>query len=120
MVAPMSIAECPVKVTVDVIGGKWKPLIVYFLKPGPQRFNALLRLLPEASRKVLTQQLKELELDHIVERTVLRQVPPHVEYHLTAHGRSLNGILLRMAAWGSEHRERYQRTRKHAGKGLSQ
>lgn len=49
---------------------------------------------------MLTQQLKELALDEIVERTVLRQVPPHVEYHLTAHGRSLNGILSRMATWG--------------------
>jgi DNA-binding HxlR family transcriptional regulator len=86
MVRAMSLRNCPVKVTVDVIGGKWKPLILYFLKSGPQRFNALQRLMPEATRKMLTQQLKELERDDIVERKVLGKVPPHVEYSMSSHG----------------------------------
>ena len=112
MVRAMSLRNCPVKVTVDVIGGKWKPLILYFLKNGPQRFNALQRLMPEATRKMLTQQLKELERDDIVARTVLRKMPPHVEYSMSSHGKALQTILGHMARWGIEHRDKYQRLRR--------
>jgi DNA-binding HxlR family transcriptional regulator len=108
----MSLRNCPVKVTVDVIGGKWKPLILYFLKDKPQRFNALERLMPEATRKMLTQQLRELEADEIVERKVLGRVPPHVEYSMSAHGKTLQSILDQMASWGIEHHDKYQRQRR--------
>ena len=115
MVRAMSLRDCPVKVTVDVIGGKWKPLILFFLKDGPQRFNALQRLMPEATRKMLSQQLRELERDDIVERRVFQEVPPHVEYSVTPHGKTLRKILALMADWGTEHRAKYQRQRKVVG-----
>ena len=67
---------CPVAVTVDVIGGKWKGLILYHLVPGPRRFNELRRLMPEITQRMLTLQLRELEHDGIVHREIYQQIPP--------------------------------------------
>ena len=94
---------CPVESTIGVVGGKWKPLILYFLLQGTRRFGELQRLLPDATRQMLTLQLRELERDGIVHREVYRQVPPKTEYSLTPLGRSIEPILALMLEWG----ERY-------------
>ena len=100
----MSAAACPVKVTADVIGGKWKPLILYFLKEGPQRPGELQRLIIDISKKMLLQQLRELERDGIVARTDFNELPPHVEYSFTEKGSTLKPILALMADWGARNR----------------
>jgi DNA-binding HxlR family transcriptional regulator len=102
----MKIADCPVRVTADVVGGKWKPLILLGLKGRPRRFNELRRLVPEASHKVLTQQLRDLERGGIIARTVYRERSPRVEYAFSEYGESLRPILEAMAAWGAAHRRR--------------
>jgi DNA-binding HxlR family transcriptional regulator len=96
-------ARCPVEVTLDIIGGKWKQLILYYLLQGTKRFNELRRLLPNVTQQMLTTQLRELERDGIVHREVYAEVPPKVEYSLTERGRSLEQILLAMLAWGEEY-----------------
>jgi DNA-binding HxlR family transcriptional regulator len=100
------ILRCPVEATLDVIGGKWKPLILYYLTQGTHRYNALKRLLPHVTPQMLTLQLRELEQDGIVRRTVYAEVPPKVEYSLTDLGRSLEPILLAMLAWGEAYQQR--------------
>lgn len=93
--------RCPVSATLDVIGGRWKPLILFHLRDAPRRFNQLRRLIPTVSQRMLTQHLRELEADGIVSRTVHDRVPPHVEYAYTAKGRTLLPILDAMADWGA-------------------
>jgi DNA-binding HxlR family transcriptional regulator len=103
----MTIAECPVKTTIDAIGGKWKTLILYYLKEGPHRFGELVRLIEGATRKVLTAQLRELERDGLVERRVYETLPPQrVEYRLSAYGETLRPVLIQMCDWGLAHRAR--------------
>ena len=102
----MKIAECPVRVTVEVVGGKWKPLILYFLKQRERRFGELRRLLPEASHKVLTQHLRELERSGIIQRTASGGKSPRVEYAFTAYGEKLRPVLNAMADWGTRHKRR--------------
>jgi DNA-binding HxlR family transcriptional regulator len=94
------ITRCPVETTLDVIGGKWKPLIIYYLLQGTKRFNELKRMLPHVTTQMLTLQLRELERDGIVHREVYAEVPPKVEYSLTERGRSLEPIMLAMLDWG--------------------
>jgi DNA-binding HxlR family transcriptional regulator len=96
--------NCPVKATMEIIGGKWKPIILYYLKAGTQRFGELQRLVPHATKKMLTQQLRELESDGIINRKVFEQVPPKVEYSLSEYGKTLSPILELMADWGTAHR----------------
>jgi len=98
---------CPVKLTADIIGGKWKPLILFYLERHTRRFGELRRLIPGMTKKMLTQHLRELEQDQIVHREVYAEVPPRVEYSLTRHGESLKPILKLMSAWGTRHRARY-------------
>ena len=98
---------CPVKLTTDIIGGKWKPLILFFLEGKTRRFGELQKLIPHMTKKMLTQHLRELERDGIVHRKVYAEVPPKVEYSLTKHGESLKPILKLMSAWGTKHRARY-------------
>ncbi|GAA3282925.1 helix-turn-helix domain-containing protein [Nesterenkonia halobia] len=95
---------CPVEVAVSVLGGAWKLTVVKHLFDGPRRFGELGRLVPRANRKTLTRQLRELEEDGVVARTVHEQVPPKVEYSLTELGRSLHPVVTAMDAWG-EHFE---------------
>src|SRR5215813_1371101 len=102
----MDESDCPIKTTLDVIGGKWKPLILFFLKGGTLRFSDLRRRVPNVTQKMLTDRLRELERDGIVHREVYAQVPPKVEYSLTAYGKTLAPILKAMAAWGIKHRRR--------------
>jgi DNA-binding HxlR family transcriptional regulator len=98
--------NCPVKFTIDLIGGKWKPLILYYLKGGPVRFGALRRLIPNASHKVLTQKLRELERDRIIVRTVLDAKVKHVEYSYSEYGRTLVPILGALAGWEMNYRNK--------------
>lgn len=93
-------AGCPMKVTADVIGGCWKPTLLYHLFGGTKRFNELRRLMPDATQRILTLQLRELEEDGIVARKVYAQVPPKVEYSLTPFGRTLEPVVQQMQAWG--------------------
>jgi DNA-binding HxlR family transcriptional regulator len=98
---------CPVKLTADVIGGKWKPLIIFYLEDRTRRFGQLQKLIPGMTKKMLAQHLRELERDQIVHRKVYAEVPPKVEYSLTRHGGSLKPILKLMSSWGSRHHARY-------------
>ncbi|QDK39335.1 helix-turn-helix domain-containing protein [Bdellovibrio sp. NC01] len=97
------VIPCPVTAIVEIIGGKWKPMIVFNLLTGKKRFNELQRLSGNPSARVLTIQLRELEEDRIVKREVFDQIPPKVEYSLTARGKSLNEVLEVMAQWGKQH-----------------
>lgn len=95
---------CPVMTTLEVIGGKWKPAILWELRQHRiRRFGALKRALPNITQKMLTQQLRELEADGIIYRKVYAEVPPRVEYTQTDYGRSLTPILDEMAHWGMSH-----------------
>ncbi|MBK1883895.1 helix-turn-helix transcriptional regulator [Luteolibacter pohnpeiensis] len=98
----MNQQECPITFTLEVIGGKWKPYILHFLAARPLRSGELGRLIPQASGKMLTQQLRELERDAVIRRKVYQQVPPKVEYSLTPHGETLMPILDAMCAWGRQ------------------
>jgi DNA-binding HxlR family transcriptional regulator len=91
--------ECSIDVTLAVIGGKWKTSILWHLGQETMRFSKLQRLFSETTRKMLTQQLRELELDGLVHREVYPQVPPKVEYSLTDKGRSVIPILTLMCKW---------------------
>ncbi|HXR64790.1 MAG TPA: winged helix-turn-helix transcriptional regulator [Ktedonobacteraceae bacterium] len=93
---------CSVEATLDVMGGKWKGVILFHLLKGTMRFNELRRLLPEVTQRMLTLQLRELEEVGVVHREVYKEVPPKVEYSLTPFGRSLEPILLLMCDWGDQ------------------
>ena len=98
--------KCPIEIMLDVIGGKWKPMIIYYLLEDTKRFGELQRLLSSVTRQMLTQHLRELEIDGIVHREVYRQVPPKVEYSLTELGRTLTPVLYHMLDWGTLYSER--------------
>ena len=96
--------DWPIDATLDVIGGKWKPLIIYALNNETLRFSQLLdRLQPRITQRMLTKQLRQLEKDGLITRKVYTQVPPKVEYSLTELGKSLMPILDQLCVWGSEH-----------------
>lgn len=97
--------SCGLDAAVSVVGGKWKPLILWQLHDGPKRHGVLWRSLAGVSEKVLTQQLRELEAHGIVHREVFAEVPPRVEYSLTVLGQSLNDALLALGDWGEQHAE---------------
>lgn len=92
--------NCPVDATLRLIGGKYKALILWHLTAGVMRYGELQRTIPQATAKMLTQQLRELERDGLVHRQVYPVVPPHVEYSLTDFGASLKPMLDSMYAWG--------------------
>ncbi|WP_289140656.1 helix-turn-helix domain-containing protein [uncultured Brevibacillus sp.] len=92
-----------VEATLEVIGGKWKCVILCHLTRGEKRTNELKRLMPGITQKMLTQQLRELEDDGIINRIVHHQVPPKVIYELSEYGWSLKGILDTLCAWGERH-----------------
>jgi DNA-binding HxlR family transcriptional regulator len=110
----MKLEDCPVKTTVDVIGGKWKPLILFELKDAPLRFSELRRRIPGATQKMLTQQLRELEKDGVLHRRVYAQVPPKVEYSLTRLGRTLIEPLHALCRWSEKHLAELQANRARA------
>jgi DNA-binding HxlR family transcriptional regulator len=92
--------DCGIGPAFDVIGGKWKAAILWELAAGPVRFGELKRRLSGVTEKMLAQQLRELESDHLVTRTVFPEVPPRVEYALTMWGERLNAALAPVADWG--------------------
>lgn len=98
--------DCPTAEFLRVVGGKWKPLIVFHLHGNAVRFGAMRRMLDGITPRTLTRQLRELEEDGIVARRVFEHVPPHVEYSLTELGRSLLPVVVAMARWGEEHLRR--------------
>jgi len=83
-----------------VIGGKWKPVILYHVMNGKKRFGELRRLMPDASQKMLTQQLRELERDGIIARQIYPEAPPKVEYALTQFGQTLRPVMRELCKWG--------------------
>jgi DNA-binding HxlR family transcriptional regulator len=95
--------ECPIEGAMDIIGGKWKPSILYRLSAGTKRFGELQRLLKNITQRTLTQQLRDLERDGMISRHVFAEVPPRVEYSLTERGRSLLPVLEMLFDWGVEH-----------------
>ena len=99
-------SNCPVVTTLALIGGKYKAIILWHLAiadNGIRRFGELRRLIPQATQKMLTQQLRELEDDNLIARTVYPVVPPKVEYSLTELGKSINPILEAMRVWGTDY-----------------
>ncbi|MEG4072449.1 helix-turn-helix domain-containing protein [Microcoleus sp. Pol14C2] len=101
--AKVDRANCPVERTLEVIGGRWKVLILRELFQGVKRFNELQRAVNGITQKMLTQQLREMESDGIVHREIYLQVPPKVEYSLTPLGESLKPIINAMHEWGIQH-----------------
>jgi DNA-binding HxlR family transcriptional regulator len=101
----MLLSDCPVRATIDVIEGKWKPIVVDSLKRGTLRFGQLRRHVSEATQKVLTEQLRELENDGIIVRRTSQKRWERVEYSLTSYGRTLVPVLTLMAKWGKGHKK---------------
>jgi DNA-binding HxlR family transcriptional regulator len=95
--------SCPVELSMDLIAGKWKLLIMYHLRKKTRRFGELQKKIPNVTQKMLTQQLRELEADGIVHREVYPVVPPKVEYSLTPFGESFKPVLNMMLVWGHEY-----------------
>ena len=93
--------NCPVAATLELIGGKYKALILWHLADGKLRFSQLQKLVKNATPKMLTQQLRELENQQLIHREVFPVIPPHVEYSLTDLGKSLLPILVAMRDWGA-------------------
>lgn len=94
--------HCAIEVTMDVIGGKWTPVILAHLKEAPRRYSELRRLIPDVTEKMLTQRLRSLELDGVVSRTQVATTPPHVSYDLTPEGRALAPALQALYDWGQD------------------
>lgn len=98
--------KCPVETAVEVLSGKWKILILWYLRKEKKRFNELQKMLPNTTQKMLIQKLRELEHNNIIKRTVYPVVPPKVEYSLTPYGETLLPILKSLYGWGVKHKEK--------------
>ena len=96
---------CGLNATLRIIAGKWKPLVLFFLRDGPKRYGELKRLIQGVSDKVLIQTLKDLQADHVLARTDYKEVPPRVDYALTPLGRSLADAIIPLCTWGTENME---------------
>ncbi len=95
--------NCPVIYSLNKIGNRWKLLVIHYIKQGHNRYSSLQKVIPDISRQTLTNQLRELEADGILKRTVFPQIPPKVEYTLTELGLSLQPIITEMSKWGLKH-----------------
>ena len=104
------VTGCAVEATLAVVGGRWKPVLLFHLLEGRKRFSDLCRAVPNATQRMITLQLRELEADGVVVRHVYAQIPPRVEYELTELGRSLEALLFQMRDWG----ERFRATAQEA------
>jgi DNA-binding HxlR family transcriptional regulator len=94
--------RCPVTATLQMIGGRWKTIILYCLTSGTKRFGEIAVRIPDISRKVLTEQLKELGADGLILREQYKEIPPRVEYSLTELGKSLSPVIRELEIWGTE------------------
>jgi DNA-binding HxlR family transcriptional regulator len=95
--------QCPMTAALNAIGGRWSLICLYWLDAGTRRFNELRRLMPSISHKVLTETLRNLEQEGLVDRTVYAEVPPRVEYSISSHGQSLRPLVEAVRLWGHEH-----------------
>jgi DNA-binding HxlR family transcriptional regulator len=93
--------DCPVRAALDVIRGRWKPSILFELKTGPKRFSELQATLPGITAQALTVQLRQLEADGVVQRSVYAEVPPRVDYHLSEFGRTVSNVMDELEVWGA-------------------
>lgn len=100
--------NCPMEMTIDLIGGKWKALLLWNLSLGTQRFNELRRLFPGVTQKMITQQLRDLEHNGLISRKVYAEVPSRVEYTLTSFGMTLMPVLHAMNQWGTGYLHEHQ------------
>ena len=107
MLTKDELPECPVATTVQLIGNKWKLLIIRNLLRAPQRFSELKRTIPGISQKVLTDNLRALEADGLIDREVFAEVPPRVVYSISALGDTLRPIIDAMQAWGTEYKKNF-------------
>lgn len=105
---------CAVEAAIEVIGGKWKGVVLYHLHDGTKRFNELRRIIPSVTQRMLTRQLRELEMDGVIERKVYAEVPPKVEYSITEFGKSLTPIIAALEQWGNQHIDVLTATRRAA------
>lgn len=94
---------CPIEATLEMIGGKWKGMVLYYLLNGKMRFSELKREIGCVTQRMLTKQLRELEASGLINRIVYAEVPPRVEYELTKEGKSLKPVLLTLKKWGENH-----------------
>lgn len=95
--------NCPVVYCMNIIGGKWKPSIIHMIRTDRNRYSILLKNIHEISKQTLTNQLRELESDGIIERIIFPEIPPRVEYNITEFGKSLFPIIDSMYKWGRQH-----------------
>jgi DNA-binding HxlR family transcriptional regulator len=103
---------CPIKAAIDVIRGRWKPMILWELNGGAKRFSDLQTAMPEIAAQVLTVQLRQLEADGVIIRTAYPEIPPRVEYALTELGSALSAVTDQLEAWGTRYLQR--RTQREA------
>lgn len=103
---PANYEKCAVETTLELIDGKWKGVVLFHLLDATLRFNELRRRAPGATQRVLTKQLRELEADGLVIRTVYAEVPPRVEYRLSPLGETLRPIIVALKSWGTAYKER--------------
>jgi len=95
--------QCSMELTLDIIGGKWKPIILWYLSSSTLRFGELKKKMPKITQKMLTQQLKSLEENGLINRVVYNEIPPKVEYSLTDTGKTLIPILENLSEWAHEY-----------------
>ena len=100
-----ALTQCPVTYTLEKIGGRWKPIIIYNLMSGTKRYSELKKLIPAITEKMLIQHLKQLETDKLVQRKAKPVIPPFVEYSLTDSGKELRQVLDAMVSWALKNRE---------------
>ncbi|GAB3317206.1 hypothetical protein GCM10027299_08340 [Larkinella ripae] len=101
--ASFAMTKCPVTLTNLIIGGKWKPVIIHNVSRGINRFGELQRAMPGVSKKMLTQELRDLERNGIMNRKIYAEIPPRVEYSLTERGRATLPVLQSMVVWGLDY-----------------
>lgn len=104
--------NCPIAGSINIFGGKWKPEVIYFINLGPKRFNELRRLIPDVSQRMLTQQLRELERDGIVDRKQFLEIPPKVVYSMTGLGKTIIPIFELLEKWTTKNSNKIQKSRR--------
>lgn len=104
------VFHCAMDITMGYIGGKWKAIVLWYLRKDAKRFSELKRLIPGITEKMLSLQLKQLEKDGIIKRKIYAEVPPRVEYSLSEEGKSLKPVLEEIASWGRYMGKKYGKT----------